>query len=61
MKVIPVKKKEFLSNFLSKGIPVPFWAHKKGTGKRNMHPRYQIWKLMLWDINPIISVAKLVI
>ena len=22
--------------FLSKGIPVPFWAQKKGTGKRNM-------------------------
>ena len=39
MKVIPVEKKKFLSNFLSKGIPVPFWAQKKGTGKRNMHPR----------------------
>ena len=38
MKVIPVRKKELLSNFLSKGIPVPFWAQKKGTGKRNMHP-----------------------
>ena len=61
MKGIPVEKKEFLRNSLSKGIPVPFWPQKQELEKEHTPQMRKFWR-QSWNqeiTNPRFFISRI--